>query len=55
MKIKKKKLKKLLEKAFNEGALSHSNREGQPDTCWSNVKDDMKEYTTSIIDKINSK
>ena len=55
MKIKKKKLKKLLEKAFNEGALSYSNRDGQPDTCWSNVNDDMKEFSSSIMDKLNSK
>ena len=46
-------LKELLEKAFSNGALSHSKWVGQRDTCWSNVNEDMKEEVSAIINEIN--
>lgn len=48
-------LKELLEKAFNNGALSHAKWDGQRDTCWSNVNEDMKEEVSSILSDLNSK
>lgn len=44
-------LRIMLEKAFNKGALSHNQWMGQPDTCWSNVNDDMKEEVLDIINE----
>jgi hypothetical protein len=48
-------LKELLEKAFSNGALSHSKWDGQRDTCWSNVNEDMKEEVSAILSDLNSK
>jgi hypothetical protein len=48
-------LKELLEKAFSNGALSHAKWDGQRDTCWSNVNEDMKEEVSAILLDLNSK
>lgn len=48
-------LKELLEKAFSNGALSHAKWDGQIDTCWSNVNEDMKEEVSAILSNLNSK
>ena len=48
-------LKELLEKAFSNGALSHNKWDGQRDTCWSNVNEDMKEEVSAILLDLNSK
>lgn len=48
-------LKKLFEKAFSSGALSYSKWDGQRDTCWSNVNQDMKEEVSAILSDLNSK
>ena len=48
-------LKELLEKAFSNGALSHAKWDGQGDTCWSNVNEDMKEEVSAILSDLNSK
>lgn len=48
-------LKELLEKAFSKGALSHAKWDGQRDTCWTNVKEDMKEEVNTILSDLNNK
>jgi hypothetical protein len=42
-------LRILLEASFYAGALSHADREGQHDTCWSNVEMDKKENCEVVI------
>ena len=43
----------LIKKSFLEGALSHSKWVGQPDTCWSNVHEDMGECSECLIKELN--
>lgn len=48
-------LKEILEKVFHNGAISHAKWDGQRDTCWSNVNEDMKEEINTILSELNIK
>lgn len=48
-----KRLTELIERAFTNGALSHNQWLCQPDTCWSNVNEDMKEEVSDIMNELN--
>ncbi len=48
----KEQMKALIETSFYNGAISHNKWSGQRDTCWSNVKDDMKEESEAIIKEL---
>ena len=48
-----KRLTEIIERVFTNGALSYNQRLGQPDTCWSNVYDDMREEVLDIINELN--
>ena len=42
-------LKEIVENAFDSGAKSHNEWEGQRDTCWSNVYEDKKEHVEMVV------
>ncbi len=49
MYITKEQMEALIETSFYNGAISHNKWSGQRDTCWSNVKDDMKEESEAML------
>lgn len=53
MEISKEKLRELLNRAFQQGALSHDTWMGQYDTCWQNVREDMKEEVDEILQEFD--
>lgn len=45
-------LKLLIENSFSKGVLSYNVWKGQPDTLWSNVEDDKKEYVDARMKEV---